>query len=72
MSAETDAGTMLRREIHAAIRRTGLESGMTVYQSIGALRVVEYDLISQMDAQKPQRPTEIPGCEDDDTRGIAE
>jgi len=44
-----EAGRLLRIEIHAAIRRMGLESGITMYQAIGALRVVEHDLISMMD-----------------------
>lgn len=43
-----EAGRLLRIEIHAAIRRMGLESGITMYQAIGALRVVEHDLISIM------------------------
>lgn len=55
------AGRLLRIEIHAAIRRMGLESGITIYQAIGALRVVEHDLISIMDRrEKADEATDEP------------
>lgn len=47
-----EAGRLLRIEIHAAIRRMGLESGITMYQAIGALRVVEHDLVAMMDRRE--------------------
>lgn len=54
-------GRLLRIEIHAAIRRMGLESGITMYQAIGALRVVEHDLISIMDRrEKAEESTDEP------------
>lgn len=49
-----EAGRLLRIEIHAAIRRMGLESGITTYQVIGALRVVEHDLLAMMDNRESE------------------
>ena len=45
----SEPGRLLRIQIHAAIPRMGLESTITTYQAIGALRGVEHDLISMMD-----------------------
>lgn len=47
---ETDGGTMLRHEIHAAIKRAGQESDITLYQALGALTVVQHDLIEMLDS----------------------
>lgn len=47
----TTPGSQLREEIHAAITRSGLESELTVYQAIGALRIVEHDLLKMLDNQ---------------------
>ena len=47
--AEPQSGTQLRAEIHAAIRRAGVESDVTTYQAIGALRMVEHDLVKMLD-----------------------
>ena len=44
-----DAGAMFREEIHALIRRYGQESDITFYQVIGAMRVVEHDLVDLID-----------------------
>lgn len=50
-NSETDGGTMLRHEIHAAIKRAGQESDITLYQALGALTVVQHDLIEMLDSQ---------------------
>lgn len=52
MSDNPEAGRLLRIEIHAAIRRMGLESEITTYQALGALRVVEHDLLAMMDQRE--------------------
>lgn len=41
---------MLRRELRAVIRRYGQESDVTAYQTIGALRVVEHDIVDMLDS----------------------
>lgn len=43
-----DAQKQLRTEIHAAIKRLGMESDLTFYQALGVLRVVEHDVIEQL------------------------
>jgi len=43
-----DASRQLREELHAAIRRSGLESDITVYAAIGCLEVVKCDLLEQL------------------------
>ena len=43
------SGDMLRREVHSLIRRYGQESDMTVYQALGALRVVEHDILAMLE-----------------------
>lgn len=45
MSKDTKASSMLRYEIHRAIRRAGFESNVSVYEAIGALRICEHDLL---------------------------
>lgn len=47
-----EAGCLLRIEIHKAIRRIGIESEITAYQVIGALRVVEHDLLAMLDSRE--------------------
>lgn len=39
------ASNQLRREIHAVIRRYGQESAVTVYQAIGVMEIVKFDLV---------------------------
>ena len=51
-NSNEDAGTMLRRELHNVIRRYGQESDVTAYQAIGALRMVEYDIIEMLNSQR--------------------
>lgn len=72
MSENPQAGSILRREIHAAIRRMGLESGITVYQAIGALRVCEHDLLRQLDRREDAEPGEqLPDISDGDPNDLA-
>lgn len=47
--SEVEAGVMLRNEIRSLIRRYGQESSITAYQAIGALRMVEHDIVDMMD-----------------------
>ncbi len=47
--ASGDAGAMLRRELRSVIRRYGQESDVTAYQAIGALRMVEHDIVDMLD-----------------------
>lgn len=47
--AEPDAGTQLRAELWNVIRRYGQESGVTAYQAIGALQLVQQDVIDALD-----------------------
>ena len=49
MSKDTKASSMLRYEIHRAIRRAGFESNVSVYEAIGALRICEHDLLQMLD-----------------------
>ena len=49
MSKDTKASSMLRYEIHRAIRRAGFESNVSVYEAIGALRICEHDLLRMLD-----------------------
>jgi hypothetical protein len=48
--ASGDAGAMLRQELRSVIRRYGQESDITAYQAIGALRVVEHDIVDMLDS----------------------
>ena len=48
--ASGEAGAMLRRELRAVIRRYGQESDVTAYQAIGALRMVEHDIVDTLDS----------------------
>lgn len=48
--ASGDAGAMLRRELRSVIRRYGQESDVTAYQAIGALRMVEHDIVDMLDS----------------------
>jgi hypothetical protein len=50
--ASGEAGAMLRRELRSVIRRYGQESDITAYQAIGALRVVEHDIVDMLDSAK--------------------
>jgi hypothetical protein len=47
---DPSAGAMLRNEIRSVIRRYGQESDITAYQALGALRVVEHDILDMMDS----------------------
>lgn len=47
-----EAGSQLRQEIFSAIRRYGKESGLSVYQALGALQMVGRDLQDMLDRQK--------------------
>lgn len=46
-----EAATQLRNEIHSLIRRYGQESDVSVYTAIGALRMVEHDLVTMLDTK---------------------
>jgi len=48
-SGSPEAGEMFREEIRSLVRRYGQESDITAYQVIGALRVIEHDIIDMMD-----------------------
>lgn len=48
-SPNPDAATQLRHEINRIIYRYGQESDVTVYQSIGVIRMVEHDLVAALD-----------------------
>lgn len=50
--ASSDAGAMLRRELRSVIRRYGKESDVTAYQALGALRIVEHDIVDMLDARR--------------------
>jgi hypothetical protein len=47
-----DAGAMLRQELRSVIRRYGKESDVTAYQALGALRIVEHDIVDMLDATR--------------------
>ena len=47
--ASGEAGAMLRRELRSVIRRYSQESDVTAYQAIGALRMVEHDIVDMLD-----------------------
>lgn len=47
--SSVEAGTQLKRELHAVIRRWADESDITIYQTLGALRIIEHDLIKMLD-----------------------
>jgi len=47
-SSPFDASRQLREQLHAAIRRSGLESDITVYAAIACLEVVKFDLLEQL------------------------
>lgn len=50
----------------------GLESGITVYQAIGALRVCEHDLLRQLDRREDAEPGEqLPDISDGDPNDLA-
>jgi len=45
-----------RQEIHAIIRSYGHESDLTVYQILGALTMIEHDLVAMLDAAQKESP----------------
>lgn len=43
------ATDQLRSEIHKLLKRYGKESDVTVYQILGLLRVIEFDLVEMLE-----------------------
>jgi len=43
------ASDQLRQEIREVIRRYGQESDVTVYQAIGVLEIVKFDLVDMLE-----------------------
>jgi hypothetical protein len=49
---DVSANTQLREEIHKLILRAGKESDITVYQALGVLEIVKFDLIELLERSK--------------------
>lgn len=53
--ANKNACDQLRGEIHACIRRYGLEANTTVYQILGVLEIVKIDLVEMLEQAQRKR-----------------
>lgn len=49
-----NAGAMLRHEVRSVLRRYGQESDLTAYQAIGAIRMIEHDIVHMLDSKNSE------------------